>query len=139
MPTLAGTFLSASMLLVFVAYVSYIVETYTVHAASAIAANSIARYAFSAAVPLFTRQMVGALGVGGGGSLLGGVASLLAGVPFVFWKFGKRIRRRSRFAQDVDPVERFEWRRTKDPTEYRFESQDGSSQEGGAAEGPVEV
>lgn len=121
------------MLLVFVAYVSYIVETYTVHAASAIAANSIARYAFSAAVPLFTQQMFGALGIGGGGSLIAGVATLLAGVPFVFWRYGKGIRRRSRFAQELDPQERDVWRKTKDPTEYRFEDQDESQE--GASEG----
>ena len=90
------------------------------HAASAIAANTIARYAFSAAVPLFTKQMFGALGVGGGGSLIAGVATLLAGVPFVFWKYGRRIRSRSRFAGEVNLKERVDWRGTKDPTEYRF-------------------
>lgn len=130
MPTLAGTFLSASMLLVFVAYVSYIVETYTVQSASAIAANSVARYAFSAAVPLFTQQMFGALDIGPGGSLIGGVAALLAVVPFVFWKYGKEIRRRSKFAEKVDPGERLEWTQTKDPTEYRYDD-DGESEEDG--------
>lgn len=128
-PTLAGTFLSASILLVFVAYVSYIVETYTVQSASAIAANSVARYAFSAAVPLFTQQMFGALDVGPGGSLIAGVATLLSVVPFVFWKYGKQIRRRSRFAEKVDPEERLEWSRTKDPTEYHFDEEGESSQD----------
>ncbi|MBE3048381.1 hypothetical protein IMZ48_38935 [Candidatus Bathyarchaeota archaeon] len=91
------------------------------HAASAIAAITIARYAFSAAVPLFTKQMFGALGVGGGGSLIAGVATLLAGVPFVFWRYAKGIRSRSRFAGEVILRERVGWREMKDPTEYRFE------------------
>jgi hypothetical protein len=72
------------------------------YAASAIAANTIARSACGAAAPLFTNQMFSALGVGGGGSLIGGVASLLAVIPFLFYKYGKQIRLRSRFAPALD-------------------------------------
>ena len=67
-------------------------------AASAIAANTVLRSAAGAAAPLFTRQMFGALGIGGGGSLVGGVGALLAVIPFAFYKYGKKIRERSRFA-----------------------------------------
>ena len=97
-PTLAGCFLSAAMLLLFVAYLNYLVDVYLMYAASAIAANTIARSACGAAAPLFTNQMFTALGVGGGGSLIGGVAALLAAVPFLFYKYGKQIRARSKFA-----------------------------------------
>lgn len=67
------------------------------YAASAIAANTIARSACGAAAPLFTSQMFAALGVGGGGSLIAGVATLLAAIPFLFYKYGKQIRLRSKF------------------------------------------
>ena len=46
--------------------------------------------------------MFSALGVGGGGSLIGGVACLLAIIPVLFYKFGKQIRIRSRFAPALD-------------------------------------
>ena len=68
------------------------------YAASAIAANTIARSACGAAAPLFTHQMFSALGVGGGGSLIGGVATVLSIIPFMFYKYGKQIRIRSKFA-----------------------------------------
>lgn len=42
--------------------------------------------------------MFNALGVGGGGSLIGGVALLLAPIPFIFYKYGGPIRERSKFA-----------------------------------------
>lgn len=42
--------------------------------------------------------MFDALGVGGGGSLIGGVAALLAVIPFLFYKYGKQIRARSKFS-----------------------------------------
>lgn len=42
--------------------------------------------------------MFAALGVGGGGSLIAGVGTILAIVPFVFYKYGKQIRIRSKFS-----------------------------------------
>ncbi|KAK7219572.1 hypothetical protein V2G26_007575 [Clonostachys chloroleuca] len=97
-PTIAGSVLAGSLLLIFVAYLNYLVDTYLMYAASAVAANTIMRSACGAAAPLFTKQMFDALGVGGGGSLIGGVATLLAIIPFTFYKYGKAIRARSRFA-----------------------------------------
>ncbi|KAG5991245.1 hypothetical protein E4U43_004070 [Claviceps pusilla] len=97
-PTIAGGFISTFMLLIFVTYLNYLVDVYLASAASAMAANIIARSACGAAAPLFTRRMFHALGVGPGGSLIGGLAALLAVVPFVFRRYGEGIRARSRFA-----------------------------------------
>lgn len=97
-PTIAGVFLSMSILMVFVSFLNYLVDTYLMYAASAMACNTIVRSAAGAATPLYTRYMFNALGVGGGGSLVGGVAALLAIIPFAFYKYGPAIRARSRFA-----------------------------------------
>lgn len=97
-PTLAGVFLASSLLLLFVSYLNYLVDTYKQYAASAIAANTVIRSACGAAAPLFTNQMFAALGIGGGGSLIGGVAAVLAVIPFLFYKHGRKIREKSRFA-----------------------------------------
>ncbi|KAL7809639.1 major facilitator superfamily domain-containing protein [Trichoderma aethiopicum] len=96
-PTIAGAFLSTALLLLFVGFLNYLVDAYLMYAASAIAANTIMRSACGAAAPLFTLQMFHALGVGGGGSLVGGVAAALAVIPFMFYKYGAAIRARSRF------------------------------------------
>lgn len=97
-PTIAGSLLATSLQLIFVAYLNYLVDSYLMFAASAIAANTIARSAAGSSAPLFTNQMFKALGVGGGGSLIGGVAAVLAIIPFMFYKYGKAIRIRSKFA-----------------------------------------
>lgn len=97
-PTLAGMFLSTSILLIFVGYLNYLTDSYLMYTASAMAANTICRSACGAAAPLFTEQMFTSLGIGGGGSLIAGVATLLAPIPFVFYKYGERIRVKSRFA-----------------------------------------
>ena len=97
-PTIAGTFLATSILLIFVGFINYLVDVYITYAASAVAANTIVRSACGAAAPLFTQYMFDALGIGGGGSLIGGVAVLLAPIPFIFYRYGEEIRRRSSFA-----------------------------------------
>lgn len=68
------------------------------YAASALAANTICRSAAGSAAPLFTDFMFEAMGVGGAGSLIAGVACLLAPIPFVFYRYGEPIRKRSKFA-----------------------------------------
>ncbi|KAK4495081.1 hypothetical protein PRZ48_013408 [Zasmidium cellare] len=97
-PTLAGTFLSTAILLIFSGFINYLIDSYLMFAASAVAANTVIRSACAAASPLFTQYMFDALGVGGGGSLIGGVGVLLAPIPFIFYRYGAAIRRRSRFA-----------------------------------------
>lgn len=41
--------------------------------------------------------MYDALGVGVGGSVIGAIAAVLAVIPFMFFKYGERIRARSKF------------------------------------------
>ncbi|OTB02723.1 hypothetical protein M426DRAFT_322477 [Hypoxylon sp. CI-4A] len=113
-PSIAGVFLAASLMLIFVGYLNYLVDSYLMYAASALASNTIARSACGAAAPLFTNYMFDALGVGGGGSLIGGVAALLAIVPFTFYKYGERIRIHSRFAPTPNKPNDEEAQRTEE-------------------------
>ena len=97
-PTVAGIFLAMSILLIFVCFINYLMDSYLMYAASAMAANTVLRSACAAASPLFTQYMFDALGVGGAGSLIGGIGVLLMPIPFVFYKYGGTIRARSQFA-----------------------------------------
>lgn len=117
-PTIAGCLLSSSLLLIFVGVLNYLVDAYLQFAASAIAANTIARSACGASAPLFTNQMFSALDIGGGGSLIGGVAALLAVIPFLFYKYGSRIRRSSKYAQSKERGKDREKDEERDPTAY---------------------
>lgn len=65
---------------------------------TALAANTVVRSAAGAAAPLFTTYMFDSLGVGGGASLIGGVGVLLAPIPFIFYRYGEAIRKKSKFA-----------------------------------------
>lgn len=98
-PTLAGTLLSTSLSLVIIGYLNYITDTYLQYTASAMAVNTIIRSGTAAAAPLFTSQMFRALGVGAGGSVIGGVAAVLTPVPFIFYRYGRLIRSKSKFSR----------------------------------------
>ena len=100
-PVIAGVFLASSILLIFVGYLNYLTDTYLMYAASALAANTVARSACGAAAPLFTQYMFNALGVGGGGSLIGGVAVLLAPIPFIFVSILSSLRCHLIVAEDA--------------------------------------
>lgn len=86
--------------------------------ASAIAANGILRYTLGAVFPLFTVQSKSAfltlkviffgmvadefavytkLGIGWATSLLGFLSVLMLPIPWVFYKWGPAIRKRSRY------------------------------------------
>ncbi|KAI0295149.1 major facilitator superfamily domain-containing protein [Multifurca ochricompacta] len=60
------------------------------------------RSATGAAFPLFTTQMFVNLGTNWAATLLGGIALLLAPMPFLFYKYGPRIRSKSSFAPCID-------------------------------------
>lgn len=126
-PTIAGVFLATSILLIFVAYLNYLTDSYLMFTASAMAANTITRSAMGAAAPLYTQYMFNALGVGGGGSLIGGVAVLLLPVPFIFYKYGESIRKRSKFAPTPDKKDESQVEKRRDEEEGNGEADARSS------------
>lgn len=71
---------------------TYLVDVFTVHAASAMAANTVLRSLCAAFIPLSSQKMYAAMGYGWGNSLLGFVSLLLVPIPFLFIRYGERIR-----------------------------------------------
>ncbi|KLU87579.1 hypothetical protein MAPG_06576 [Magnaporthiopsis poae ATCC 64411] len=83
---------------IFVSLTHYLTDTYIgSNIASAMSANSLARYSLAAASPLFTIQMYSRLGVAWAGTLLGLISLALMPVPWVLFKYGKQIRARSQY------------------------------------------
>ncbi|GAA5905253.1 hypothetical protein JCM6882_003727 [Rhodosporidiobolus microsporus] len=101
-PAASSILIGISFTLVFISFLTYLVDVYLMFSASALAANTIVRSAVAAAFPLFTNQMFAALGVNWACSLLGFVALAIAPSPFLFHRYGWRLRQRSRFAPCLD-------------------------------------
>jgi hypothetical protein len=74
---------------------TYLIDAFTKYAASATAAATILRSVLAALIPLAGQPMYDKLGVGWGNSLLGFLALAMAPIPWIFWKYGERIRMRS--------------------------------------------
>ena len=101
-PTLSGILTGAGIMTIFLQALNYLIDAYLMVAASAIAANTFLRSFFGAAFPLFATAMFHNLGVNWAGSLLGFLAIAFLPIPFLFYAFGGRLRRMSRYA----PTER---------------------------------
>ncbi|SPO22102.1 related to multidrug resistance protein [Ustilago trichophora] len=95
-PILAGLPIGISLMLAFNSLATYAAECYHIYTASALAAMAFSRCLFAVFVPLFGRQMFEGMGTGWASSLLGFVSIASIPVPFVFLKYGKAIRQRSK-------------------------------------------
>lgn len=71
---------------------TYLVDAFTVYAASVSAASTVFRSLPGALLPLAGNSMYDALGLGWGTSVLGFIAVAFIPMPLVFWKYGQRIR-----------------------------------------------
>jgi len=77
----------------------YIPAIYPRYAASLFAANGLARSVFAFVAILIARPMFEGIGIGGGVSLLAGLTVICAGLMVgLWWRWGKILRARSRFA-----------------------------------------
>jgi MFS family permease len=98
-PNIGVCIFCAGVIIGFQCIQTYLVDSYTRYAASAIAAATVLRSLAGFGFPLFAPAMYNALDFGWGNSLLGFIA-LALGVPapFMLWKFGEKLRGRSAFA-----------------------------------------
>lgn len=91
------------MVLVFLSISNYLIDSYTMYAASVLAANSVLRSLFGAAFPLFTGHMYQNLGIHWASSIPAFLALACVPFPFLFYRYGAAIRRRRcKFAREAE-------------------------------------
>lgn len=83
------------MIVIYVAVNSYIVDSYSNFAASAIAAKTLMRSVVGGMIPLFVTQMFHGMGCQYAGLLLALISCLILPIPFVFYRYGDSIRAKS--------------------------------------------
>ncbi|KAA1478671.1 MFS polyamine transporter [Dentipellis sp. KUC8613] len=98
-PDIGIAFVGAGVILTFQSITTYIIDAFTLHAASALAAATFLRSIAGFGFPLFAPAMFNALGYGKGDTILAAVAIAVGGpAPWLFWHYGERIRQSSRYA-----------------------------------------
>ncbi|KAG5999317.1 hypothetical protein E4U54_001925 [Claviceps lovelessii] len=75
---------------------NYLAGAYGIYAASALAGNAVIRSIFGGTLPLAGPRLYALLTPQRAGMLLGLLEVALIPIPFVFWKYGGRIRARSK-------------------------------------------
>ncbi|KAG5302748.1 MFS multidrug transporter [Histoplasma capsulatum G186AR] len=97
-PIIGTAVFGMGTVLVYSGIFTFLVDAYPLYAASALAANSFLRSSFGAVFPLFGIQMYHRLGFNWASSLLAFLTVAMAPFPFLFFRYGKWIRKGSRFA-----------------------------------------
>ena len=98
-PVIGLVMMGTGFFTIFQAALNYLVDTFQAYAASAVAANTFLRSCFAGAFPLVVAPLYHNIGVGPGSSITGGFAALLIPVPFIFYRYGKRIRATSKWSK----------------------------------------
>ena len=83
------------------ALLNYLVDSYEEFAASATAASACSRSLFGAVLPFAAKPMYDRLGVPWACSVLGFLSIAMCVIPFVFIRYGDKIRERSEFCQEL--------------------------------------
>ncbi|OGM44515.1 putative bicyclomycin resistance protein [Aspergillus bombycis] len=97
-PIIGSAVFGGGLLLAFTGIFTFLVDAYPQYAASALAANGFARCTFAAAFPLFGTQMYDKLGYQWATSLLAFLTVAMMPFPWLFFKYGKALRAKSKFA-----------------------------------------
>ncbi|RFU29474.1 hypothetical protein B7463_g6870, partial [Scytalidium lignicola] len=99
LPNIGASLFCAGVIIGFQCIQTYIVDAYPRYAASAVGAATVLRSLAGFGFPLFAPYMYAKLHYGWGNSLLGFLGIALGfPAPFLLWKYGEAMRKRSTFA-----------------------------------------
>lgn len=98
----AGGPFGFGMVLVFLGIVNYMVDSYTIYAASVLAANSALRSVFGAAFPLFTTYMYHNLGIHWASCIPAFLSVACIPFPIIFYFYGPRIRQHCTYSAEAE-------------------------------------
>ncbi|CAK7219796.1 Synaptic vesicle transporter SVOP [Sporothrix bragantina] len=104
-PAMGGLPVGFGFIFLYNAANNYLVDSYQHQAASALAAKTCLRSFWGAGVVLFTEQMYTRLGDQWASSLLAFISLACCAIPFLFYFYGARIRKQSKYAYGGDDDE----------------------------------
>ena len=95
-PVIGTAVIGFSLFVTMIPTTTYLVDAFTLYAASVSASGRVLTSFSGALLPLLSPSLYSRLGYGWGNSLLGFIALAFLPVPFIFIIFGERIRKRTR-------------------------------------------
>ncbi|KPI36534.1 putative MFS-type transporter [Cyphellophora attinorum] len=98
---------------VFIYASNYLVHSYGIYAASAMAGNAVVRSFMGGTLPLAGPALYRALGPNWAGTLLGGLEILILPIPFIFYRYGGKLRLKSTLIREMREEEERQERKKK--------------------------
>ncbi|KAF7925274.1 hypothetical protein BELL_0179g00090 [Botrytis elliptica] len=95
---ISGIFIGWGILMIFLQGLNYIIDVYMWHANSAIAANTFLRSFAGGGFPLFAQYTFNGLGVAWATSVLAFACVVMIPAPVLFFIYGARVRKMSKFS-----------------------------------------
>lgn len=115
---------------VFIYSGNYLAYSYGIYAASAMAGNAVMRSLMGGTLPLAGPPMYRALGPNWAGTLLGLLEVLIIPIPFLFYRYGGRIREKSTMIREMrENEERQEAKKRKAEERLRKAEENGDEEE----------
>ncbi|KAH8162915.1 hypothetical protein CIB48_g5343 [Xylaria polymorpha] len=100
-PIIGTSFIGIGVNLVWIPVQSYLIDAFTIYAASALAANTVVRSVFGVVLPLAGQPLYDRLGLGWGNTLLAFIALATVPLTWLIMKYGERIRLNPRFQPEL--------------------------------------
>ncbi|KAH9832884.1 MFS general substrate transporter [Rhodofomes roseus] len=97
-PVSSGIPFGFGMVIIYFSANAYLIDAFPGYVASALAAKTVIRSGSGAAMPLFIEAMYHNLGNGWAASVWGFISLAMIPIPFLFYRYGKAIRARSKRA-----------------------------------------
>ncbi|KAI0782198.1 MFS general substrate transporter [Abortiporus biennis] len=97
-PASSGLLFGFGMVTIYFSANAYIIDTFPGYVASALAAKTVLRSGSGAAMPLFITAMYHNIGTGWAASTWAFISIAMIPIPFLFYRYGKRIRAMSKRA-----------------------------------------
>ncbi|KAE8375381.1 major facilitator superfamily domain-containing protein [Aspergillus bertholletiae] len=88
------------VILIYLGVMNYLIDSYTIYAASVLAANTILRSIFGAVFPLITGYIYDGVGIHWGPSIPAFLSLLCMPAPFLFYRYGATIRKRCKYSAE---------------------------------------
>lgn len=111
---------------------NYMAGAYGIYAASALAGNAVIRSIIGGVLPLAGPRMYVVLTPQWAGTLLGLLEVIMIPIPFVFWRYGSKIRAKSRIIREMrEDQEKMDAKRTKNQLRLERKKQKQRAEENG--------
>ena len=92
------------LIAIYVSSYEYIIDSYGDHSAIALASITMVRYMIAGSMVIAARPLYEGIGVHWTMTLLGCIAAVLAPAPLIFWRFGRKLRKRSKYAKGPEEI-----------------------------------